>query len=96
LWPAIVLFLVLQVGVAVPSSPGRVGVFQYLTILALGLFGLSKEIGLLAGVLLHLVVFLPIVSLGSWFLWRSWSHWQTLLNRTWQALSGKWYPNPSP
>jgi uncharacterized protein (TIRG00374 family) len=96
LWPAIVLFLVLQVGVAVPSSPGRVGVFQYLTILALGLFGLSKEIGLLAGVLLHLVVFLPILLLGSWFLWRSWSHWQTLLNRTWQALSGKGYPNPSP
>jgi uncharacterized membrane protein YbhN (UPF0104 family) len=73
---AVFLLAALQVGVAVPSSPGRLGVFHYLTLLSLGVFGIGGEAGLAVGILLHGLVMLPIALLGgvSIFLYapRSW------------------------
>ncbi len=66
---AFVLLAVLQVGGFVPSSPGRVGVFQYLCILALALFGVDKSTGLTYGILLYLVAYGPPMILGVLFLW---------------------------
>lgn len=66
---AFVLLAVLQVGGFVPSSPGKVGVFQYLCILALALFGVDKSIGLSYGILLYLVAYGPPLILGVLFLW---------------------------
>jgi uncharacterized membrane protein YbhN (UPF0104 family) len=56
---AIVLVVILQVGVAVPSSPGKIGVFQYLAVLGLSLFGVAKSSALAFGLVLHLLVFVP-------------------------------------
>jgi uncharacterized protein (TIRG00374 family) len=56
--PAITSFVVLAimtVGGYVPSSPGKIGVFQALCILALSLFGVDKTIGLTYGILLYLI-----------------------------------------
>lgn len=59
---AFLLLAVLTVGGIVPSSPGKIGVFQYLCILTLGLFGVDKSIGLTYGILLYLVAYgTPIV-----------------------------------
>ena len=66
---AFVLLAVLQVGGFVPSSPGKIGVFQYLCILALALFGVDKSIGLTYGILLYLVAYGPPLILGVLFLW---------------------------
>lgn len=66
---AFVLLAVLQVGGFVPSSPGKVGVFQYLCILALALFGVEKSVGLTYGILLYLVAYGPPLILGILFLW---------------------------
>ncbi len=66
---AFVLLAVLQVGGFVPASPGRVGVFQYLCIVALALFGIDKSIGLTYGILLYLVAYGPPMILGVLFLW---------------------------
>jgi len=57
---AIVLLVILQAGVAVPSSPGKVGVFQYLAVLGLALFGVAKSSALAFGLILHLLVFVPV------------------------------------
>jgi len=65
-WAPLLLLVVLQVGVAVPSSPGRIGVFQYLTILTLALFSIEKEVALGYSVVLYLVVYAPIAVLGAW------------------------------
>jgi uncharacterized membrane protein YbhN (UPF0104 family) len=54
---AFLLMAVLMVGGIVPSSPGKIGVFQYLCILTLGLFGVDKSIGLTYGILLYLVAY---------------------------------------
>ncbi|MFB3902787.1 MAG: lysylphosphatidylglycerol synthase transmembrane domain-containing protein [Acidobacteriota bacterium] len=57
---AVVLLVVLQAGVAVPSTPAKLGVFQYLAVLGLGLFGVEKSPALVFGLVLHLMVFLPV------------------------------------
>lgn len=67
--PAIFLLVVLQVGVAVPSSPGRIGVFHYLTILALSVFAIEKGTALSCGIILHIIVYLPLTLLGAFFIW---------------------------
>jgi uncharacterized membrane protein YbhN (UPF0104 family) len=66
---AFVLLAVLQVGGFVPSSPGKVGVFQYLCILALKLFDVNQSAGLTYGILLYLVAYGPPMILGMLFLW---------------------------
>jgi hypothetical protein len=74
---ALFLLAVLQVGVAVPSAPGKLGVFHYLCVLALGVFGVAKESAIAYAVLLHVVVFVPPSLLGAVFLW-----WETVRGRS--------------
>lgn len=66
---ALFLLAVLEVGVAVPSAPGKLGVFHYLCVLALGVFGVAKEPAIAYAVLLHVIAFLPPSLLGALFLW---------------------------
>jgi uncharacterized protein (TIRG00374 family) len=66
---ALFLLVVLEVGGAVPSIPGKLGVFHYLCTLALGVFGLEKGAALGYAVLLYFVVFAPPSLLGALFLW---------------------------
>jgi len=66
---ALFVLVVLQVGVAVPSAPGKLGVFHYLCVLALSVFGIDKSIALGYAVLLYFVVFVPPVVLGALGLW---------------------------
>jgi uncharacterized membrane protein YbhN (UPF0104 family) len=66
---AAVLLVVLQAGISVPSVPGRIGLFQYLCILSLGLFGVSQAEGLSYGILLQAIVFIPPTLLSAGALW---------------------------
>jgi len=66
---ALFLLVVLQAGIAVPSAPGKVGVFQYLCVLALSAFSVERSLAFGYGVLLYLIVFLPPSVLGALFLW---------------------------
>jgi uncharacterized protein (TIRG00374 family) len=66
---AFLLLAILQVGGIVPSSPGKVGVFQALCIITLALFGVGKTEGLVYGILLYLVAYGVPVVLGIIFLW---------------------------
>jgi hypothetical protein len=66
---AFLLFAVLQVGGLVPSSPGKVGVFQILCIWTLEIFSIDKSVGLTYGILLYLIAYGTPVVLGILFLW---------------------------
>jgi hypothetical protein len=59
---------VLQVGVAAPSTPGRIFVFEALTMGALSPFGVRGDLALAYAVILHVVVIGPII-LGGLALW---------------------------
>ncbi len=66
------LLFVLQIGVRLPSSPGSVGVFEYLGIASLSIFGIDKTSALGAMLVLHMVFYLPpsLVGVG-YLLWTS-------------------------
>jgi glycosyltransferase 2 family protein len=64
---SILLMVVLQLGVAVPSLPGRVGIYEGLCIVVLDGFGVDREAAFAAGVALHAVSFVPPIILGLFF-----------------------------
>lgn len=70
-WTPLLLLVVLQVGAAIPTSPGRVGVFHYLGYLTLTTIGVEGGTALAYSIVLHLVVFLPMMVLGGFFAWRA-------------------------
>jgi uncharacterized protein (TIRG00374 family) len=55
---------IVNFGLLVPSSPGYIGVFQAMTILALFLFGISEEMALSISILIHICQFVPITIWG--------------------------------
>lgn len=62
---ALLLLVLLHVGVAPPSSPGRLGVFHALTVLGLTALGVDRSSGLAYATVLHLIVYLPQIVLGA-------------------------------
>ena len=67
----LLLLVVLQIGVRLPSSPGSIGVFHYLSVLTLTLFGVDRDLAFSYGVLLHLVTYIPPSLVGLVYLSRS-------------------------
>jgi len=61
---ALFVLIVLQVGSAPPSAPGKLGVFHYLTVLALSAYGIEKDLALAYSVLLYVVALMPKVLIG--------------------------------
>jgi uncharacterized protein (TIRG00374 family) len=61
---AVLVLVILQAGIAPPSTPAKIGVFEYLCVLALGLLGLSSEASLSYGMVLHLVILIPPLAWG--------------------------------
>jgi uncharacterized protein (TIRG00374 family) len=62
---ALFLLIVLRVGSAPPSAPGKLGVFHYLTVLALTAYSVEKDIALAFSLLLYIVALLPKILIGS-------------------------------
>ncbi len=62
--PALVMQAAISFGVAVPSSPGFVGVFEAAIILALGLYGVDRDTALAYALTYHVTTFFPITLLG--------------------------------
>jgi uncharacterized protein (TIRG00374 family) len=68
-WSAWVLVLLaLMAGITIPSIPGKIGLFEFICLLSLGVYGVHREDALAFGILLHLVAFLPIILLGVIFM----------------------------
>ncbi len=61
---SVLIVIVLQAGISIPSVPGKIGVFQYSCVLALGIFGIGQSLGFSFGILLHGLVMIPTVLLG--------------------------------
>lgn len=66
---SVFVLFVLLIGITISSVPGQIGIFQYLCVLALAVFGVDQARALSFGVLLHLLVFLPLVVAGATALW---------------------------
>ena len=61
---SLLILIALQAGITIPSVPGRFGVFEYICVLSLGIFGIGQTTGFTYGILLHGIVMLPTTLLG--------------------------------
>jgi uncharacterized protein (TIRG00374 family) len=66
---AVLILVVLQAGISLPSLPGKIGILEYLCILSLAVFGVGQATGLGFGVMLHVIIYLPIFGLGVLSFW---------------------------
>jgi len=70
---ALFVLVVLQVGIAPPSLPGKLGVFHYLAVLALSFFAVEREIAVGYAFALYAVALLSKIVLGAaWLAWLRW------------------------
>jgi uncharacterized protein (TIRG00374 family) len=67
---SLVVLVVVHLGMVVPSSPARIGVFHYLCLLALSLLGVEQSAALAYGFVLHGIVVLPVICAGLLCLWK--------------------------
>lgn len=67
---SLVVLVVVHLGMVVPSTPARIGVFHYLCLLSLSLLGVEQSVALAYGFVLHGVVVLPVIVAGLLCLWK--------------------------
>jgi glycosyltransferase 2 family protein len=67
---ALLLQGIIGFGVAVPSTPGFLGVFEAATLVTLRLYGVDSSLAVSYALTYHLTTFLPITLLGLWSLSR--------------------------
>lgn len=58
------VFILSALGMAMPSSPGSVGVFEAAVIFGLGLFKVDKELALAIGLVIHMMQYIPTTVSG--------------------------------
>jgi uncharacterized protein (TIRG00374 family) len=67
---AVLVLCVTVLGMTVPSSPGYIGVFDYLTVVALSLFAVEKDLALSYALVLHALLYVSMSLMGLLSLWR--------------------------
>jgi len=67
---SIVVLVMAGIGVTIPSSPGYVGTYHYLTMQGLAIFGVDQSHALSFVIVLHLFSFLPITLGGLFYFWK--------------------------
>jgi len=66
---SVLILVALQAGISLPTAPGRLGVFQYICVLALGVYGIGQALAFSYSVLLYCVALLTIMFSGLVCVW---------------------------
>jgi uncharacterized protein (TIRG00374 family) len=61
----------IMVGIALPSTPGYVGAFEFPIIALLTLYGVDRSLAAAYALTFHVTTFLPITLLGAWSILRT-------------------------
>jgi hypothetical protein len=61
---SLLILVALQAGISLPTAPGRLGIFQYICVLALGLYGVDRALAFSYSILLHTVALLTVLLAG--------------------------------
>lgn len=67
---SLLVLIGLQAGISLPSVPGRLGIFEYICVLALSSFDIPQALAFGYGIVLHGIVLLPTTLLGTIFFMR--------------------------
>lgn len=65
---AVIVMVIVNLGLIIPSSPGFIGTFQFFCVAALALFGIGNSQALSFSVLYHLSQWLPTTLVGLYYL----------------------------
>ncbi|MBF0481840.1 MAG: flippase-like domain-containing protein [Desulfovibrionaceae bacterium] len=66
------VFVLSSVGMAMPSSPGALGVFEFAVVFSMStIFKVDNETALAVGLLLHMMLFVPTTLYGMWVFLKS-------------------------
>jgi uncharacterized protein (TIRG00374 family) len=87
---AMLVLCLTSLGMVVPSSPGYLGVFEYLTVISLALWGVSREVALGYALVLHALGYLVPAVLGGIAIWMEGYSYARLRDALAQAA-----PNPN-
>jgi uncharacterized membrane protein YbhN (UPF0104 family) len=60
----VAILVVLQAGSVPPSLPGRIGIYNYLTVVTLGMYGVDRTVAATYSIALYLIAFVPKLILG--------------------------------
>ncbi len=66
---SLLLLIGLQAGISLPAIPGAIGLFEYICVLALSVFGIEQSVALSYGLLLHALIFIPSILAGMISFW---------------------------
>jgi uncharacterized protein (TIRG00374 family) len=66
---SVLILVALQAGISLPTAPGRLGIFQYICVLTLGIYGIGQALAFSYSVLLHSVALLTILLSGLVCVW---------------------------
>jgi len=61
---AIILLVILQLGISIPSLPGKIGIFEAICVIVLKSYNISHNEALGFAILLHIIVYLPAMLIG--------------------------------
>ena len=67
---ALFLQAFIALGTAVPALPGFFGVFEYMSVQGLSIYGVSQEQAATWAIAYHLFSFIPITLIGAWYFTR--------------------------
>jgi glycosyltransferase 2 family protein len=67
----LLMLVVVNLGIMLPSAPGYVGTFQFFGVLALSVFGVQHEVALSAAIVAHGVQYVLVTGVGLLFFWRA-------------------------
>jgi uncharacterized protein (TIRG00374 family) len=79
---AVILQSAIVFGIAVPSSPGFVGVFEAAIVVALALYGVPQDRAVAYALTYHAATFLPITVLGLYSAYRTGLGWKAVSSET--------------
>ena len=66
---SLLLLVGLQAGISLPAVPGAIGLFEFICVLALSVFGVDQSLALSYGLLLHALIFIPSILGGLISFW---------------------------
>ena len=61
---SVLILVALQAGISLPTTPGRLGIFQYICVLTLSIYGIDQALAFSYSVLLHSVALLTVLLSG--------------------------------
>ncbi len=64
---ALFLQAFIALGTAIPAAPGFFGVFEYMSIQGLGVYGVSQQQATSWAIGFHILAFIPITLIGAWY-----------------------------